>query len=150
MINQLDIKLFCNTNASRVKFRQDQSTKKAKVIQERRKKEEEKITAKEKRLSALAMTVPYYSSMKEIKSNIEKPTASCLNAIFEPSDNNFRSDFQRGALTGFTNEKLFSDPKFRLAHALHENGVASSAYSCAVVKHLIPREPERTTGIQPY
>jgi hypothetical protein len=88
--------------------------------------------------------------LKEITSNIEKPTASCLNAIFEPSDGHFRSNFQRGVMTGFTDEKLFSDPKFRLAYALHESGVASSAYSCAVVKRLIPREPERTTGIQPY
>ena len=41
-------------------------------------------------------------------------------------------------MTGFTDDKVFSDPKFRLAHQLHESGVASSAYSCAFVKALIP------------
>ncbi len=37
-----------------------------------------------------------------------------------------------------------------LAHQLHERGVAACPYSQAVVKRLIPRETERTTGLQPY
>jgi hypothetical protein len=135
---------------SRVKLRQNLAHEKARIIEGKREETRREQIAKEKRLHKLAKSTPYYSSLKEITSNLEKPTASCLNAIYEPSDSCYRGDFQRGVMTGFTNEKLFSDPKFRLAYALHESKVASSAYSCAVVKHLIPREPERTTGIQPY
>lgn len=137
-------------NARRVKFRCELFHEKIKVAQEIKQKMDEANMAKQKRLCALAETVPYYSTLQQIKSNIEKPTASYLNSGFDPNDDNFRSTFQRGVMTTFTNEKVFSDPKFRLAYALHESGVASSAYSCAVVKRLIPREPERTTGIEPY
>lgn len=134
----------------RVKYRHEQLSKKLRITHDNKNKSIQQNLAKQKRLQELAMTVPYYSTLIEIKPNIEKPTASCLNSVFEPSDDNFRSDFQRGVMTGFSTEKVFSDPKFRLAHSLHESGVASSAYSCAVVKKLIPREPERTTGIEPY
>ena len=101
-------------------------------------------------LNALAASVPYHSTIKNIKSNIQKSTASRMNDIFEPCSDTGLSEFQIGKMTGFTNERVFSDPKFRLGFALHEKGLATSAYSVAVVKRLIPREAERTTGIETH
>jgi len=115
-------------------------------------KSDEAELARQKRLDALAASVPYYDAVNSVKSDINKTTVSRINDVYEPLSENGLADFQQGIrkMTGFTNEKIFSDPKFRLAHQLHESGVASSAYSCAVVKRLIPREVERTTGIEPY
>ena len=58
--------------------------------------------------------------------------------------------FQRNVLTSFSNERVFSDKKFRFSHALHEAGVANSAYAKQAVSELSPRYKERTTGIDPF
>ena len=108
------------------------------------------------RLNALASSVPYYSTINAIQPNITKTTKARMNDVFVPycdyNDGNYLKEFQQGTrkLTSFTNEHLFQDAKFRLANALHQSGIANSAYSRVVVKRLIPRTTERTTGIEPF
>ena len=97
---------------------------------------------RKEKLRAIASSVPYYSTIQNIKSNLLRSTASRMNDFYEPSSESGLTISQQGLskLTGFTNDKVFSCPKFRLAHQLHERGVASTAYSCAVVERLIQRE----------
>lgn len=106
---------------------------------------------RDKKLREIAMNVPYYLAIKHKTSNLQKTTAARFNDTFEPSADCDLEDFQQGArkLHSFSNAKVFSDTKFRLAHELHESGMAHTAYACAVVKQLIPRQIERTTGIEP-
>lgn len=102
-----------------------------------------KEASKQKKLRNLAASVPYHSSILNMKSDFTRSTAARMNDIFEPSCDTDLMDFQQGnkKLNSFTDKKIFSDPKFRLAHALHESGKAKSAYSLAIVKQLIPLEP---------
>lgn len=125
-------------------------TSRAKTNQKRMENEEREEIARQERLNALAASVPYHATIKNIKSNLQKSTESRMNDIYEPSSDSGLTDFQMGKMTSFSNERVFSDPKFRLGFAFHEKGLASSAYAVAVMKRLIPRETERTTGIQPY
>jgi hypothetical protein len=103
----------------------------------------ENEASKLKKLRNLAASVPYHSSILNMKSDFTRSTAARMNDIFEPSCDTDLMDFQQGIkkLNCFTDKKIFSDPKFRLANALHESGKANSAYSLAVVKQLIPLEP---------
>lgn len=104
------------------------------------------------RLFALAASVPYYGTLLNITPDIHKTTEARKNDVYTSRDNSL-ADFQCGLqqLRSFTNDKVFSDSKFRLANALHEAGVARSTYARNVVRDAIPRaKEERTTGIQPY
>lgn len=109
-----------------------------------------KISEREKleRLSKLAASVPYYDRILNASADLSKTTVARANDIYEEDLTGLYS-FQQGdgKLTSFTNEKVFSDLKFRLGAALHAAGVAQSAASKAVVRKLVPRMPERTTGI---
>ena len=117
----------------------EKNQKRLDVLENEKKKEIQKL----KKLNVLAASVPYHSSIIAMTADLSKSTAARMNDIYEPS-----GDINR-EMNGFTEKKIFSDPKFRLAHALHESGKANSAYSLAVVKQIIPRKPERTTGIGP-
>ena len=121
------------------KMRQMQHEAELKTIQEMEKLE---------RLSALAATVPYYERLLNAKADLSKMTVARENDVYQ-EDLTGLSDFQHGEgkLRSFTNEKVFSDVRFRLGAALHAAGIAQSAASRAVVRQLIPRAPERTTGI---
>jgi hypothetical protein len=103
------------------------------------------------RLSVLASSVPYYRNIINTVPDIHKTTKARTNDVYTGRDAS-RTDFQCGLqqLKSFTNDKVFSDPKFRLANALHEVGVANSTYARDVVRQTIPRQEERTTGIKPY
>lgn len=104
------------------------------------------------KLKRLTTLVPYYETITNAKSDIHKLTKARMNDVYQyPSECDLLA-FQQGdkRMTCFKAEKIFSDPKFRLAQQLHDKGIASSKYSLAVVKTLIPRETERTTGIEPY
>jgi hypothetical protein len=104
------------------------------------------------KLKSLATLVPYYEAITSKKSDIHKLTKARMNDVYQyPSESDLLA-FQQGdrKMTCFKSEKIFSDPKFRLAQQLHDKGIASSKYSLAVVKTLIPRKTERTTGIEPY
>ena len=102
-------------------------------------------------LSALAASVPYYSSIMNLSADIFRTTVARSHDVYEGTDPNL-ADFQcgLGKLRSFTNEKVFSDRRFRLGHALHEAGVAQSSYARTAVKSLVPRQVERTTGIEPF
>lgn len=103
------------------------------------------------RLSVVAASVPYYEAIHSITSNIHKTTSCRKNNIYDPYASTKLLDFQRqDGMSSFTNERVFSDTKFRLGHALHEAGVANSLYAREIVRRLIPRLPERSTGIAPY
>lgn len=102
------------------------------------------------RLSALAASVPYYSKIMNLEADPLRMTIARTNDIYEPAATNGLADFQQGALRSFSNEKVFSDLRFRLGNALHEAGVAQTPYARAVIKKLVPRAPERTTGIEPH
>jgi hypothetical protein len=101
------------------------------------------------RLLALAASVPYYNDIINTVPDIHKTTKARTNDVYTGRDSSL-ADFQCGELKSFTNDKVFSDPKFRLANALHEAGVANSTYARNVIRQAIPRQEERTTGIKPY
>lgn len=101
------------------------------------------------RLRALAASVPYYKTIINTVSDIQKTTEARKNDVYTSRDKSL-ADFQSGQLKSFTNDKVFSDSKFRLANALHEAGLAQSAYAKNIVRNAIPRQEERTTGIKPY
>lgn len=111
-------------------------------------KEKQKEAKRLEKLQTLAASVPYYTTIVEKKANLTKSTVARMNDIFESSSDNELLDFQQGfkKLHGFTDKRVFSDPKFRLAYALHESGKANSSYSLAVVDKLIPRAPARITS----
>mmetsp|Transcript_29278 Transcript_29278/g.55315 ORF Transcript_29278/g.55315 Transcript_29278/m.55315 type:complete len:645 (+) Transcript_29278:129-2063(+) len=113
--------------------------------------EMEKIREIEKleRLSALAATVPYYDNIINCKADLSKNTKARENDVYEDIALTGLTDFQlgEGRLRCFTNEKVFSDVRFRLGQALRQAGIAGSEASRAVVRNLVPRAPERTTGI---
>lgn len=116
-----------------------------------KKVEEEAIKAEEQRLerlSFLAASVPYYHAIMNTTSDIHRSTEARKNDVYEGRSE--LADFQIGVQKSFTNEKLFSDARFRLGNALHEAGVAQTRYARDVVRNAIPRVEERTTGLQPY
>ena len=131
----------------RVQFRQEELVKKQKNILIAADNEKKMKIDRQKKLNEIAALVPYYSSIKNKKADLTKSTAARANDIFESSCDKDLMDFQQGLkkLNGFSDKKVFSDPKFRLAHALHESGKANSAYSLAIVNRLIPRKLDRVT-----
>jgi len=100
------------------------------------------------RLNALATSVPYYKSIMDKTSDIHKSTEARKNDVY--GGRTELADFQCGKLKSFTEDKIFSDSKFRLGNALHEAGLARSTYARDVVRNAIPRAEARTTGIKPY
>ena len=122
----------------KIRFQEEASVASAKVEQHRL-----------ERLSILASTVPYYRNIIELVPDIHKTTEARKNDVYTRPDASL-ADFQYGAMKSFSNDKVFSDPKFRLASALHKAGVAQSIYARNVVRNAIPRSEERTTGIMPY
>jgi hypothetical protein len=100
------------------------------------------------RLSALAATVPYWDKVLAAEADLSKTTKARENDVYCEDLSGLYS-FQQGdgKLRSFTNEKVFSDVRFRLGAALHAAGVSHTAASGAMIRQLIPRAPERTTGI---
>lgn len=109
------------------------------------KREQERI----ERLDKLAHSAPYYEKIKECRANIHKTTCARKNDIYE-KNNAGLADFQLNKIQNFSNERLFSNIRFKLADAFFAAGVANSSYAKSVIKRLVPREPERTTGIEPF
>ena len=136
---------FCSTT-----YRQEQRKEK---ILAKKKAEDDATKAEERRLerlSALAASVPYYRTIMNTTSDIHRSTEARKHDVYVGRDD--LADFQCGLqkLRSFTNEKLFSDSKFRLGNALHEAGVSHTTYARDVIRNAIPRVEERTTGIKPY
>jgi hypothetical protein len=108
-------------------------------------REQERI----ERLHKIAHSVPYYQKIKECKANIHKTTCARKYDLYEKDDSGL-ADFQSNKMQNFSNEKLFSNIRFKLADALFSSGVANTTYAQSIVKAMVPREPERTTGIEPF
>lgn len=127
-----------HTNRKRTTYRQERIKSEA---MEQKKADEEALRLEEirlERLNALAASVPYYKSIMDKTSDIHKSTQAR------------KHDVQSGKVKNFTNEKLFSDSRFRLGNALHEAGLANSTYARDVVRQAVPRVEATTTGIKPY
>jgi hypothetical protein len=108
-------------------------------------REQERI----ERLDKLARSAPYYHKIKECKANIHRTTCARKNDLYEKDDSGL-ADFQLNKMQNFSNERLFSNIRFKLADALFSSGVANSSYAQSIIKAMVPREPERTTGIEPF
>jgi hypothetical protein len=96
----------------------------------------------------LAASVPYYRNIVTTSSDIYKTTEARKNDVY--AGRGELADFQSGKFKSFTEERVFSDSKFRLGNALHEAGVANTTYARDVIRRMIPRREEHTTGIKPY
>jgi hypothetical protein len=97
----------------RVQFRRTELNNKTNArLAETNKAYNEELLRQE-RLKALAASVPYYDAVNSMRSNIHKTTLARMNDYYEPSSDSGLSDFQMSKLNGFTNERMFSDPKFR-------------------------------------
>lgn len=115
---------------------------------------EKSTQERKKRLELISQNVPYYNSIQNITSNVrDASTEARRSDIFQPFSIGGLKEFQavgNAKLHSFSENKIFSDQKFRLADALHQAGVARSKYAGEIVKQIIPRQVERTTGIQPH
>lgn len=100
-----------HSNRQRSIFRETQITNK---LLEQKKAEEEASAAEKARLEKLnnlATNVPYYNSIMERSSDIHKTTQARKNDVY--GGRSKLADFQCGNLKGFSNERIFSDAKFR-------------------------------------
>ncbi|GFH53078.1 hypothetical protein CTEN210_09554 [Chaetoceros tenuissimus] len=127
-------------NSERVHFRSQVLLEKQKALEEKSKLELEEEAQRQKRLEMVASSVPYHSKISNMKANILKSTAARSNDYYEPLSQSGLKEFQHGKAKFFSESKVFSDPKFRLAHSLHERGVANSAVALAIVERVIVRE----------
>lgn len=77
-----------------------------------------------------------------VQSNIHGTTACRDNDVYHGDTTGGLAAFQLGLskLHGFTNEKIFSDRKFRLGYALHEAGAAGTVAARDIVRQEMPRE----------
>lgn len=100
----------------------------------------EEEAQKQTRLEMVASSVPYHSKISNMKANIFKSTAARSNDYYEPMSESGLKEFQQGRAKFFSESKIFSDPKFRLAHSLHEKGVSNSAVALAIVERVVVRE----------
>ena len=128
-------------NGERVSYRETRLLNK---MDEKRKALTEAARAEElkyERLSQLAATVPYWDSILDVQANIHGTTVARENGAYH-EDATGLTAFQHGLskLHSFTNEKVFSDRRFRLGHALHEAGISQTAAARDAVARAAPRE----------
>lgn len=99
------------------------------------------------RLNALAATVPYWDNVVNAKADLEKSTVARENDVYCEDLTGLYS-FQQGdgKLRSFTNEKVFSDVRFRLGAALRAAGISGTAASGNVIRQMIPRASNPITG----
>jgi len=135
-------------NQERSAFREEQRENKVFAQQAAVEKSKREREFQLGRLSALALSCPYQKKIADLKPDIHKSTNARQNDFFRRQ--NDLADFQLGRHRSFTDEKLFSDPKFRLSNALYEAGINNTIAARDVIRNAIPRTEERTTGIKPY
>ena len=138
-------------NDERVTYRTILGKERVRQLQHEAAERDRAEREKEERLQRLAETVPYYQAMIDAKADLSKMTVARENDVYV-EDGRGLLDFQIGAgkMRSFTNEKVFSDVRFRLGVALHAAGISQTAAARDIVKRLVPREAERTTGIKPF
>jgi len=128
-------------NGERVSYR---VTRLLNKMDEKRKALTEATRAEElkyERLSQLAATVPYWDNILDVQANIHANTVARENGAYH-EDATGLTAFQHGLskLQSFTNEKVFSERRFRLGHALHEAGISQTAAARDAVARAAPRE----------
>ena len=96
----------------RVNFRRREIEKKHQLRLEREHKSDHDELTRKQKLNDIAASVPYYEAINGAKSDIHRTTLARLNDFYEPSTDSNLNAYQLGIRTGFTDEKLFSDPKF--------------------------------------
>ena len=135
-------------NKERSTFRQEQRQQKRIAQQEAEDKMTRERELQFERLKTLARSCPYQKKIADLSADIHKSTNARQNDFFRRQSD--LADFQLDRHTSFTDEKLFSDKKFRLANSLHEAGINKTIAARDVIRNVIPRTEERTTGIKPY
>jgi hypothetical protein len=85
----------------------------------------------------LAQQVPYFDSMQRVKANLAHLTASAKGHEYQPA----LEEEGRGhlPLNGFTDTKVISDARFRLAAALRQAGVQHTDAARHAVAAMYPR-----------
>jgi len=111
-------------------------------------KEEEAEVADSRRLEALirlAQQVPYFGNMQRVKANLAHLTASAKGHEYQPA----LEEEGRGhlPLNGFTDTKVISDARFRLATALRQAGVQHTDAAKHAVAAMHPRPQLSIHGI---
>jgi hypothetical protein len=135
-------------NKERSAFREEQRENRLLAQQKEEEKSKREREFQLERLSELAMSCPYQKKIADLQPDIHKSTNARQNDFFRRQSD--LADFQLGRHRSFTDEKLFSDPKFRLTNALYEAGINKTIAARDVIRNAIPRTEERTTGIKPY
>ncbi|KAJ1387175.1 hypothetical protein B484DRAFT_459876 [Ochromonadaceae sp. CCMP2298] len=109
---------------------------------ERRRAREAEVAQEELRrielLNQLASQVPYYQALLDATARLDHVTASAKGHAYTAPDPAWAS---RGhlALNGFTDGKVISDSRFRLAEALRACGVSNSSAAQAAVARNFAR-----------
>jgi len=132
-------------------FRRQLEQEKRDIVQKKSLLAAEKEKMRQQKLQELAATVPYYEKIVNSEADINKTTKCRENDIYEKDETGLMQ-FQHGQKKRhfFTDEKLFSNFRFRLADELSRAGMSQTKYARDVIKNIIPRNPERTTGIVPF
>ena len=134
-------------NKERSSFREEQRGRKLIAKQEATAKMKREQEVQLERLASLAMTCPYQKTITDLRPDIHKTTNARHHDFYRKNN---LPDFQANRHSSFTDEKIFSDQKFRLAQNLHEAGINKTIAARDIVRNVIPRNAERTTGIKPY
>ena len=77
----------------------------------------------------------YAEAIAQAQSDLSKTTAAFDQAVFDAAD------FHRNPHSvnnGFSDKKLFADPRFKLGYALHAAGVNGSAAAASAVQRACP------------
>ena len=110
-VERQDKMLRMRLNRQRVIHRQMLSSAKQALVEEKQKEHGRIERERLERINKLAMDVPYYDSIENVKSTFRtKSTASRLNDKFK-KDSTGLADFQHGMrkMTSFSNERFFSN-----------------------------------------
>jgi hypothetical protein len=121
------------------------AAKKAELLEATQREKE-----REEKLQKLAASVPYYDKIVSCSSDIHKLTKTREADMFQKDESGLLP-FQHGEQRRnfFSDERLFSNARFRLVDALSRAGVLQTPYAHSIIQQMVPRQTERTTGIQP-
>lgn len=130
---------------SRVSYRDSKRTQKLDSIEQLRWQAAKKEAARLRAIAAIAASVPYAEAIAQAQSDLSKTTAAFDQAVFDAGKAVINN--------GFSDKKLFADPRFKLGYALHAAGVNSSAAAASAVQRACPTAPTpfaSTPGVSYY
>ena len=84
----------------------------------------------------LAEQVPYFDMLQNVTSKLDHVTASAVAQQYVKEEDVGRGHYP---LNGFTDQKVFSDARFRLGLALRAAGVHQSEAARVAVQSMNPR-----------